>query len=117
MEEGVDKHDEHWQLGLGSVLHREDVHIGARSVDLLRFRSDGLRRCVLLSRGLTSIHLLNLLRAVDSLSQVLNLITVRLLDVVRNVSCVHLLNIPLNPFFFVLVDLLHGSLEQACREP
>ena len=36
VEERVDESYEAGQLGLGSMLHREDVNVGARRVDLLR---------------------------------------------------------------------------------
>ena len=74
---------------------------------------------VLLARCLSYfIRLLNLLfGAVVSLLHILDLVAVRLPDVRSNVARLQLVDVPFDHLLFVLVDLLHGCLQQTCCEP
>ena len=75
-------------------------------------------RVLLARRRSYFIRLLNLLfRAVVSLLHTLDLVAVGLPDVRSNVACLQLVDIPFDHLLFVLVDLLHGCLQQTSGEP
>ena len=90
MEERIDEGYEHGQFGLGTMLHREDVNVGAGCVDLLWLRANdrSMTWCLGLSRCLYYyIWGLDLLfSTVVLLLQVLDLIPIGLLDIANNVS-------------------------------
>ena len=119
VQEGVYKHDKHRQLWLASMLHHEYVDVRARGINLLRLwpKLGGPR---LGSRGRCLPHFIwlvhPLLLRVELLPEVLDLVLVCGPNIVYHLALLHLLDVFCDRVLFVLVDLLHGGLEQTCRE-